>query len=92
MQTRSMMRIVLQNRDSSLYYGQVPGSWTPNFKEAHNFGEMQKAAEYAQSNGWSDVQVLAILSEGARLEFVPIQIQAIRSQKLPAQLTLSTGT
>ena len=78
------MRVVLQNKDSSLYFGNVPGSWTPNFKEAYDFGQTVKAAEYARLQGWSDDQVLAILNEGVRLEFVPLQIGAIQGRQAGA--------
>jgi hypothetical protein len=71
------MMIVLQNNVTSLYFCQRHDPWTPRFREAHDFGRIQGAIEFAQQEQISDVQVVVVIEKEGGLEFVPVQIQAL---------------
>ena len=71
------MRIVLQNNASSLYFRMGAETWTPSYKEAHDFGRVQSAVECAQKEKLTEVQIVIIVQSTAGLEFTPVQIQPL---------------
>ncbi len=53
------MRIVLQQKSTGLFY-RGPGAWTLGPTEAFDFGNSQKAIEFAWFNRWTEVRVVAV--------------------------------
>jgi hypothetical protein len=78
------MRIVLQNNVTSLYFCHGHDTWTPRFREAHDFCRIDAAIEFAQQEQMSEVQVVMVIDKEGALEFVPVQIQPpVQSESSP---------
>ena len=71
------MRIVLQNILSSMYLGKGWGTWTPSFKEAQDFGNLQGAINFARDQELFDAQVIVVMERETGVQFIPYQIQTL---------------
>jgi hypothetical protein len=65
------MRIVLQHRDSGLYFRDV-GAWTENAPEALDFVDSTKALEFCAANKLSDLQIVLKFEESAYDIVLPV--------------------
>ena len=70
------MRVILQDNSSSLYFCRS-NEWTPRFKEAFDFHDLQAAVEFSRRENLTDVQALIIEERGGHVEFMPYSIQRL---------------
>lgn len=69
------MRIVLQHTTTELYIKGV-GAWTPDLREAFNFGSSQRAIKFMRQQRLEQVQVLVAFLEDSIVDIVALQIPA----------------
>src|SRR5712664_3327500 len=71
------MRVILQDNSSSLYFCRS-NEWTPRFKEAFDFRDLQTAIEFSRRENLTDVQAVIIEERaGGGVEFMPYSIQRL---------------
>ena len=70
------MRVILQDNSSSLYFCRS-NEWTPRFKEAFDFRDLQTAIEFSRRENLTDVQALIIQEGAGHVEFMPYSIQRL---------------
>ena len=71
------MRVILQNNSSSLYFCRGD-QWSPWFKEAFDFRDLQTAVEFSRRENLTDVQAVIIQERaGGGVEFMPYSIQRL---------------
>jgi len=70
------MRLVLQSTTTSLYLCK-DYQWTPRFKEAHDFGSVQKVIEFFRGSQPTDLQLIIILERNGRIHFVPFPLERL---------------
>jgi hypothetical protein len=55
------MKIFLQHKETSLFFQKVDG-WTVSYRDALDFGQARKAADFANHYGIENVRILVIAS------------------------------
>ena len=65
------MRILLQHVGTQLYLCDS-GKWTPNHFEALDFGQSQRALDFARDHNISDVQIAVKFPDSQFDEVVPL--------------------
>jgi len=52
--------------------------WTPRFREALDFGDLQHAIEFSRQQNLNDVQAILIKERTGGVEFMPYSLQRAR--------------
>ena len=77
------MRVILQRSSSTLYFCRGD-MWTPHFKQAHDFGTLEKAVEFTVHQHLEDVQAVLIKERTTGgVDFMPYSIQRLLREVNP---------
>lgn len=82
------MRIHLQHTKTGLYF-QKPGIWIREPQRASDFGDSQKAIDYAQAQHMTGVQVAVVFVDPEFIETIAFPIEPLPAPRRLANPTRS---
>jgi hypothetical protein len=83
LKTERPMRIVVQQKESGLYFKDV-GAWVPNGAEAMDFVSSTSALDFCVLNKLTDVQIVLKFQEERYEIVLPVQRQSTRVPTRPS--------